>query len=103
MNNNYTTIYIVRHGETEWNIKGVMQGHSDSPLTKTGEKQAHQIAEELKEIHFDEIFSSDALRAKRTAEIIALERKMAVQAKTALRERNYGEFEGLPYEKYNRV
>src|SRR3989344_5835107 len=92
-----TTFYIVRHGQTEWNTKGLLQGHGDSPLTYLGVKQAEQIRDELKSIHFDAIFSSDLLRAKRTAEIVALERKIAVKTTQALRERDFGHFEGKPF------
>lgn len=99
--NKLTTIYIVRHGETEWNRQGLLQGHSDSLLTAKGEQQAKQIAEELKDVHFHEVFSSDLLRAKRTAEIIALERKIAIKTTQALRERFYGRFEGKPYREIN--
>lgn len=91
---NMTTIYIVRHGETKWNVKRKMQGHKDSPLTKKGIEQAKDIKKELKNIHFYRIFSSDLLRAKRTAEIIALEKKLAVTTTKALRERSFGKYEG---------
>ncbi|HCM37353.1 MAG: Phosphoglycerate mutase family protein [Candidatus Gottesmanbacteria bacterium GW2011_GWB1_43_11] len=96
-NTKLTTIYIVRHGETEWNIKGLLQGHGDSPLTQAGEQQAKDIALKLKRIHFDEVFSSDLLRAKRTAETIALDLKIAVKTTQALRERFYGKYEGKPH------
>ena len=102
-NTKLTTIYIVRHGETEWNIKHLMQGHLDSPLTQAGEQQAKDIALRLKHIHFDEVFSSDLLRAKRTAETIILERKIAIKTTQALRERNYGVFEGKVYDEYNQA
>ncbi len=98
-----TTVYIVRHGQTEWNLKGLLQGHGDSPLTPEGEKQARAIAQELKHVHFDEIFASDLLRAKRTAQVIALEKKIAIKTTQALRERNYGIYEGKPYTKYNKA
>lgn len=91
---NYCTFYIVRHGETEWNIKGIIQGHKDSPLTKQGVGQAKQVAKLFKKVKFDEIFSSDLFRAKRTAEIIALEKKMAVKTNKLLRERLLGRFQG---------
>lgn len=95
MKNNNTTIYIVRHGESEANAKGILQGQKDYPLTPKGEEQALIISNELKGINFDAIFSSDLLRAKRTAEIIAVERKLAVNTTKMLRERNYGRLEGL--------
>lgn len=91
---NYCTFYPVRHGETEWNIKGIMQGHKDSALTKKGISQAKEMARLFRRIKFDEIFSSDLLRAKRTAEIIALEKKMAVKTSKLLRERLLGRFQG---------
>ncbi len=95
---NLCTIYLVRHGQTEWNVKGLVQGHTDSALTLEGQKQASGLAKELKHIEFDVIFSSDLLRAKRTAEIVALEHKLAVETTKALRERNYGTLEGKPSE-----
>lgn len=95
---NNTTFYIVRHGQTTWNVEGLMQGHTDSPLTEKGEQQAKETAEKLKHINFDLIFSSDLLRAKRTAEIISLERQLAVETTDLLRERSFGIYEGQPYE-----
>lgn len=96
-----TTIYIVRHAQTEWNVKRLMQGHADSPLTSLGETQAKQLAQELSHIHFDGVFSSDLLRAKRTAKIIVAERRVAVKTTTLLREQHFGRFEGKPYEEFN--
>jgi broad specificity phosphatase PhoE len=98
--NNYCTLYIVRHGETEWNINHTTMGQKDSPLTKAGIEQAHTTAKELKDIHFDAIFSSDSLRAHRTAEIIKLERDLVIQTTKLLRERTYGHFEGKPHDEY---
>ncbi len=103
MPKNLTTIYIVRHGQTEWNVQGLLQGHDDSPLTKEGEEQAHLIAKELNKIHFDEAFSSDLLRAKRTAEIIAAEHKLTVKTTKLLRERCFGKYEGKPYKEFNQA
>ena len=88
------TFYIIRHGETEWNIKKIIQGHKDSPLTKNGINQAKNIAKLFKNIKFNAIYSSDLLRAKRTAEIIALEKKMVAKTSKLLRERLLGKFQG---------
>lgn len=93
-NNKLTTIYIVRHGETDWNTLQKIQGHTDIPLNEKGEQQARDLALELKDIKFDHVFSSDLLRAKRTAEIIALERNLALLTTKALRERSFGKYEG---------
>ncbi len=101
MKDNSTILYIVRHGETEWNVSQVMQGQSDSPLTKAGIKQAQDLAKNLQHIKFDMVFSSDLLRAKRTAEIIIQEKKIAVKTTEALRERSFGRFEGEPSKRFH--
>ena len=101
--NNLTTFYLVRHGNTEWNVKRLLQGHSDSPLTNEGLEQAKNLAIEFRNIKFDRIFSSDLLRAKRTAEIIVLEHKIAVEATQLLRERSYGNLEGQPAAEFEKV
>lgn len=94
MEKNYCSLYIVRHGETEWNVKGLVQGHSDVPLNKTGKKQSEQLAKILRRVKFACAFSSDLLRSKQTAKIILLKRKIAVQTTKVLRERYFGRFEG---------
>lgn len=71
-------------------------GQMDSALTPEGVRQVEITAEKLKGVHFDAIFSSDSPRAKRTAEIMRLDRKLAVQTSELLRERKYGHFEGKP-------
>ena len=92
---NLAILYIVRHGQTDWNVVKRVQGQTDIPLNTTGEEQARQIARLFKNIHFDAVFSSDLLRAKRTAEIITLEKNLAVQTTHLLRERNFGPYEGI--------
>lgn len=91
---NYCTFYIIRHGQTEWNLKKIIQGHKDSPLTEIGIKVAQQHAKKLKNIKFDAVFSSDTLRAKQTADMIALKRSIAVKTTRLLRERSFGKYEG---------
>lgn len=101
MNKNIvTTFYIIRHGESEANVKEIIGG--DYPLTKNGEKQAYAIAKTLLHVHFDAIFSSDLLRARQTAAIIAAERKLAVLAREELRERDYGKYDGATIAQYQR-
>lgn len=92
--NNYTVFYIVRHGETEWNAKHLIQGQTDIPLNDNGRAQAKDVAHALKDVQFDLAFSSDLMRAKETAEIIALEHKLAVETTKLLREREFGSLEG---------
>ena len=89
-----TTFYIVRHGESEANVlmnTGVkLPGLKDwdPDLTPQGIAQAKQKFEALQQVHFDLVFASDLLRAKKTAEIIAAERELAVMTSAALRESN---------------
>lgn len=94
MNENPTDFYIICHAESRWFPKGLLHGHIDVPLTSYGESQAKSLANTLQYIHFDEVFSSDLIRARRTAEVVALERQLAVKTTHVLRERNYGIFEG---------
>ncbi|PIP63471.1 phosphoglycerate mutase [Candidatus Roizmanbacteria bacterium CG_4_9_14_3_um_filter_33_18] len=94
---NFCTLYIVRHGETEWNVKKIIQGNEDIPLNKKGESQAKELAKKLRHIKFDVIFSSDLIRAKRTAEIINIEKKLIVQTTKALKERYFGKYQGKSF------
>jgi len=91
---NYCTLYLVRHGETEWNVQKINQGQSESSLTEIGIKQAKETAEKLKNVKFDAIFSSDLSRAYKTAEIVRLDRNIVIQTSKLLRERAHGSFEG---------
>jgi broad specificity phosphatase PhoE len=97
------TFYIVRHGQTEWNVKKLTQGHKDSPLTEQGISQAKELGKKLLKVKFDRAFSSDLLRAKRTAEIIALEHKLEVQTTELLREKSWGKLEGTDFETFTRT
>lgn len=97
MKNKNCTIYIIRHGRTDWNDKKLIQGHTDIPLNPEGEKEAEELARELGKIKFDKAYSSDLSRAKRTAEIITAEHSLVVETTKALRERYFGEIEGKPH------
>lgn len=93
-----TTLYITRHGETEWNTEGRMQGWNDSPLTSLGINQAHWLCTRLKEIDFNAIYSSPTGRAYKTAEIVKGKKNIEIIAHDALREINLSEWEGLDQE-----
>lgn len=93
-------VYLVRHGETEWNTQDILQGHLDSPLTERGLAQARELVDQFRDVAFAAIFSSDVTRAQRTAEVIALERKMAVGTTRLLRERNWGRYDGVAAQRY---
>ncbi len=98
--NRYCTIYLARHGETDWNVEKRIQGHSDIELNANGIAQASDFAKVLKDIHFDAAFSSDLLRAKRTAEIVLQEREIVIATTELLREQTWGDFDGIPVEEY---
>jgi probable phosphoglycerate mutase len=89
-------IYIVRHGETDYNVKHITQGHTDSQLSGNGIKQAESLAEIFKDIQFDIVYSSDLSRAKKTAEIIIRNKNLSVNTSELLRERCYGQYDGRP-------
>lgn len=87
-------IYIIRHGQTEWNKLGVLQGSLDSPLTKDGMENAQKISLLLKDKKMEKIFTSPLKRTKETARIIALETGARVKVIPEFREMNFGIFEG---------
>ncbi|MDR3643065.1 MAG: histidine phosphatase family protein [Candidatus Doudnabacteria bacterium] len=96
----YTTIYIVRHGETEHNLNEIMQGQSDSPLTANGQAQAKAREEDLGPVHFDALFSSDLGRTVQTASILNINRKLALNTTKLLREKHFGIYEGRPIQHF---
>ncbi|WP_308291533.1 histidine phosphatase family protein [Microbacterium sp. G2-8] len=96
-----TIIALVRHGETEWNREGRVQGHSDIPLNDTGRAQAQGAAEALRGGDYARIVASPLLRARETAEIIG--RAIGLTAPAlydGLKERGYGEAEGMHAAEY---
>ena len=90
-----TQIILIRHGETVWNQQRRMQGHSDSPLSETGLRQAQLLARRLKEIAFSALYSSDSGRAHHTARSVAEVTGHDIVLEPRLRERHFGVFEGL--------
>jgi len=87
-------IYLVRHGETEWNIEKRLQGWKDSNLTQKGIEDAEALHDHLTDIEFDSIYSSTSRRAFKTAEVILGERKLKIIADEKLREIYLGDWEG---------
>jgi broad specificity phosphatase PhoE len=88
-----TTLLLARHGETDWNREGRWQGGSDTRLNELGREQARELAGQLDSV--DAIYSSDLVRARETAEIIAAELGVDVKLDPRLRERSFGDWEGL--------
>jgi len=92
-----TRFCLVRHGETDWNVERRLQGHTDIDLNQHGVAQAEQMAKALKKINlqFDVLYTSDLLRAAKTAK--AIEDLFGTSSITdqALRERHLGALQGL--------
>ena len=94
------TLYIVRHGQTVDNVENRIQGHSDSPLTELGVRQAEAVAARLAGERFAAIYSSDLGRAVRTAEIIASKHALLVRTTPLLRELNLGVAQGMTVDEF---
>jgi broad specificity phosphatase PhoE len=92
-----TSIWLVRHGETQANVDGIFQGHLDTQLNDQGNAQARSVARALRDIHFDAIYASDLARAACTAEAIAEGRDTDLNLEPALREMHYGVLQGARY------
>jgi len=91
--NNKTTIYVVRHGQSEFNATLdldtiPLDGEFGAHLSNIGKNQAKELTQKLENVKFAAIFSSDLARARETAEILALEKKIAVETTKTLRERD---------------
>ncbi|HAM78092.1 MAG TPA: histidine phosphatase family protein [Treponema sp.] len=95
-------IYIARHGESQWNAEGKVQGVTDIPLNQKGIEQAHVLAKKIKEekIPIDMILHSPLCRAAETARIIAEENGLPLALESRLIEQNFGEFEGHEWQKH---
>ena len=91
-----TTVYLVRHGATEWNVDKRAQGTADVPLNDMGELQARRVAEQLADVRLDAVFSSDLSRAYETARVIAAAHGLEVEKDPDFREIDQGEWTGLP-------
>lgn len=92
-----TTFYLIRHGETDWNVSRRWQGHTDIPLNDVGRAQAERLAERLREHgpRFDVLYSSDLLRAWETAQFAGRAIGMEPEPLPALREIDLGRWSGL--------
>lgn len=93
-----TRIIAVRHGETAWNVGQRIQGHLDIELNETGRLQALRLARALAEREtIDAIYCSDLSRARQTAQAVADALGLPLTPTPALRERSFGEYEGLTF------
>lgn len=87
-------VYLMRHGETDWNVEWRCQGMTDIPLNERGIAQAKEASEKMKDIPFDYIVSSPLQRAVRTAQIMAEPHELEVHIDDRLREMCFGVHEG---------
>ena len=93
-----TKLILIRHGQTEWNKDGRFQGQSNVALSEEGIRQAEELATHFPVESLAAIYSSDLMRARRTAETIGTHLGCEVQALPELRELNFGDWEGLTYQ-----
>lgn len=97
MSGEVTRILAIRHGQTAWNASGIVQGHTDIALDARGLWQAQQLARALADADVQAVYSSDLARARQTAAPLAACHGLALQLDAGLRERAFGEFEGLSF------
>jgi alpha-ribazole phosphatase len=90
-------LILVRHGETNWNAQSRYQGQANVPLNDLGQQQAAALAHRLARHEVTAVHASDLLRARQTAQVIALPHRLPVQEEPRLREMSFGDWEGLTY------
>ncbi len=88
-------IYIIRHGETDWNTIKRLQGRSDIELNAQGRRLAEVTAEALKDVQFTKVYTSPLKRAKETAMIICRDRQIPIIEEPRIVEMSFGIYEGL--------
>ena len=89
-----TEIYLVRHTEAEGNLYKMMQGHWDGGVTAMGLQEIEALAQRMKGVHFDAVYSSDLYRARATAEALTRENGLEIRTDIRLREIDMGPWEG---------
>jgi len=92
-----TTLWLVRHGETNWNVEHRFQGSSDQPLNQNGESQATALSNRLDKMSFDAMYCSDLIRVQRTAELALNGNIDRLVLDARLQEFNFGKWEGLSW------
>jgi broad specificity phosphatase PhoE len=92
-----TKLFLIRHGQTDWNLAGKLQGHADIPLNATGKEQAQKVAQFLrkKQISLQALYSSDLQRAHQTAQEISKLFALEIILASDLREGHFGKMQGL--------
>ena len=85
-----TQLYLIRHGQTDWNLRAMLQGRTDIPLNETGRRQAMEAGERLAGVHFDAVYSSPLQRCRKLAEYCGYP---APLLDDRLKELNFGDWE----------
>lgn len=93
-----THICLVRHGQTDWNLSGKLQGQTDIPLNETGKLQAEECREFLKKSNWDVVITTSLGRARKTADIINEALELPIVEMDHFKERHFGEGEGMTRE-----
>lgn len=91
------TLYLIRHGETDANKTGILQGQQNTLLNSNGLAQAQQLAQQCQSLNLHQLYSSDLQRAGDTANAIAMHCQLTPNLTPALRELRFGHLEGLRY------
>ena len=94
-----TKVYVVRHGQTAWNLEEVFRGRMDIPLDETGKKEVHLSGEALKDQTIHAVYSSPLSRSMETAENIAKFHNLPVTPLEAIIDISYGDWEGVSLQK----
>jgi probable phosphoglycerate mutase len=92
-------IYLTRHGETQWNKEGRMQGWKNSDLTPNGVENAKRLGQRLKDIDFDYIYCSPLDRAVDTAKYIRGDKNTEIVLTESLKEMGFGKWEGMEHDR----
>lgn len=93
-----TQIYLIRHGQTQWNREEIFRGTADVPLNESGMREAHLAGEALGDKPIRGVYSSPLPRAKETAEAIARRHGLGVQLLDGLKDVFFGEWQGLSHQ-----
>ena len=91
-------LFLVRHGQTKWNVEKRLQGFLDSDLTELGVFQAEKLGERLSEVEFSKIYVSPRGRTLKTAKLVAGNKENELLTDDRLQEMNFGSLEGKEFE-----
>ena len=90
-------LFLIRHGETAWNVLGKYQGQSDVALSENGIKQAERLAANFPVDTLDRVYTSDLIRAAETAQMVAGRFGIPVKKCRDFRDIDFGDWEGMTY------